>query len=193
MSCKTSISSTCAANISCAIDLLCDLENQIRCHVNDGLLTPDQAETSERFFRQLLTANSCLVMKKDNGDLVTNIAEVKNASTKLSTYGCRTYNKQLCKFVDHDFWNIELQATCRPSGTLFPFFLNYLTVSNPPGPDNKGPIYISTSPGFSTDISNPPSGSYIVVDRDELLVGLCQLKNHLLEKSKVFPLFSTNN
>lgn len=186
-------SSACNAKISCAIDLLCDLENLIRCHSANAPLTPDEVETAERFFRQLIAAQGCIVMKASNGTPVTDINAVKDPDTQLSTYGCRTFNKALCKVVEHDFWTIELQATCQPSGDPFPFFLNYLTILVPPntfgpsiGPANKGPVYIATDSGFSNTINPPPSldsdDTYIVIDRDELLVGLCQLKNHLLEK-----------
>ena len=193
MSCG--VSSSCDAKIACAIDLLCDLENSIRCHSNNARLTLDQAETAERFFRQLLAANSCVIMKTESGTPVTTIEMVKAKTTQLSTYGHRVYNKALCRFVEQDLWTIKLDATVKPNGTSFsfPFFLNYLTVYVAPGlfgpgvgPDNQGPVYIATDPGISDTINPPPTNdlahTYIVIDRDELLTGLCQLKNHLLEE-----------
>jgi len=159
--CEMPFSSACNAKISCAIDLLCDLENLVRCHASNATLTPDEVETAERFFRQLIAAQGCIVMKASDGTPVTDINTVKDPVTQLSTYGCRSFNKALCKFVEHDFWTIELKSTCITNGMPleFPFFLNYLTVSSNPGPNNKGTVYIATDPGFSNSITPPPSES----------------------------------
>lgn len=190
------LSSKCRGQIQCANNLLCQLEAQIKVEsASSEIVSSDTLEMVQRFFEQVLSAKCCLVVRNPLDVEITTIAQIIG-DDRACNFGFNEYLPCVCKYIEKNFIKVLMSATqwqafdstmmnpSNPDTSINPtpveFYLNDL-ISHPDASFN-GTVMYGNGAGIDTN-SNLPAGisdgqTYVVIDKDELLSGICQLKNH---------------
>jgi hypothetical protein len=182
-----------SGNLQCAIDLLCDLEYKVRLD-GDGTVTEMVQEQACIFFEHLIKHRSSLLIKDADGMRVTDMDDIKSSPfQQIESYGIYRYMCQLSKKVESRLLDVTM------NGVTY-FFAD--TLDNEPDsstpPDGSTPetvvylsdltlkssdllIYYGTQPGIDNDDRGTPptgTGSYIVLDKDQIYAAISELKSH---------------
>jgi hypothetical protein len=164
-------SKLCSA-LNCAIEDLDRIEKALHSD-GTGALSGLVSEQIGLFFQHLLKYKSCLLMK-DNGDANTpNSPEIVDEepidkSTNVEFYGVYKYSSYKCRRFESNLESITVQGipyVAGNPGDEVEVYLSDLIVDSDADPTND--IYYE---GPVTD--------GIVVDRDDILRAICQLRNH---------------
>ena len=182
------VNNQCVESIGCAIDLLNTLKNNINLDlVNGETVSLDTVEAATRLFDYLVKAKDSLVVSDNTGQNICDLSSLTTAP--VVSYGFAVYLQSICKYVQRDFLKIVLSAqkyqydgvAWVPTPGLINFYLSDLV-------NNTPPIFYGKDPGVDNGPATTPppmpliGDCYIVIDKNELLNGICELENHYIAR-----------